>query len=63
MKKILKVFGSSFLETSSRSELFFFLPIKSLKVLKSSVDELLEAIFCKMYFLFSSLTALAVLFF
>ena len=63
MKKVLKVFGSSFLGTSTGSELFFFLPIKSLKVLKSSLDELLEAIFWKMYFLFSSLITLTVLFF
>ena len=43
--KILKVFGSSFLGTSTGSELFFFLPIKSLNVLKSSLDESLEAFF------------------
>ena len=63
MKKTLKVFGSSFLGTSTGSELFFFLPIKSLNVLKSSLDELLEAIFCKMYYLFSSLITLTALFF
>ena len=43
-KTILKVFGSSFLGTSTGNELFFFLPITSLNVLKSSLDELLEAI-------------------
>ena len=65
VKKILKLFGSSFLGTSTGrpSELFFFLPIESLNVLKSSLDELLQAIFCKIYFLFSSLITLTVLFF